>query len=55
MIDIDAIAEGLNRIIKIIKNRAFGFRTLQAFTDMIFLAVGDVDLPEQISVDFRTL
>ena len=51
----NAIAEGLNRIIKIVKNRASGFRTLQAFTDMIFLAVGDVDLPAQISEDFRTL
>ena len=51
----NAISEGLNRIIKIVKNRASGFRTLQAFTDMIFLAVGDVDLPAQISEDFRTL
>ena len=51
----NAIAEGLNRIIKIVKNRASGFRTLQAFTDMILLAVGDVDLPAQISEDFRTL
>jgi transposase len=51
----NAISEGLNRIIKIVKNRASGFRTLQAFTDMIFLAVGDVDLPAQISKDFRTL
>jgi len=51
----NSTAEGLNRIIKIVKNRASGFRTLQAFTDMIFLAVGDVDLPAQISEDFRTL
>ena len=51
----NAVAEGLNRIIKIVKNRASGFRTLQAFTDMIFLAVGDVDLPARISEDFRTL
>ena len=32
----NAMAEGLNRVIKIVKNRASGFRTLQAFTDMIF-------------------
>ena len=51
----NAIAEGLNRIIKIVKNRASGFRTLQAFTDMIFLSVGDVDIPAQIPEDFRTL
>ncbi|MDY6857593.1 MAG: ISL3 family transposase, partial [Thermodesulfobacteriota bacterium] len=51
----NAIAEGLNRIIRIVKNRASGFRTLQAFTDMIFLTVGDLDIPEQIPVKFRAL
>jgi transposase len=51
----NAIAEGLNRIIKIVKNRASGFRTLQAFMDMIFLSVGDVDIPAQIPEVFRTL
>lgn len=51
----NAISEGLNRIIKIVKNRASGFRTLDAFTDMIFLTVGDVDIPAQIPARFRTL
>ena len=51
----NAIAEGLNRIVKIVKNRASGFRTLEAFTDMIFLTVGDVDIPAQIALRFRTL
>lgn len=51
----NAVAEGLNRIIKIIKNRASGFRTLDAFTDLIFLCVGDVNIPEQIPARFRTL
>jgi len=51
----NAKAEGLNRIIKIVKNRASGFRTFQAFTDMIFLTVGDVDIPAQIPYNFRTL
>ena len=51
----NAVAEGLNRIIKIVKNRASGFRTLEAFTDMIFLTVGDVDIPAQIPARFRTL
>ena len=51
----NAIAEGLNRIIKIVKNRASGFQNLQAFTDMIFLTVGDVDIPAQIPAQFRTL
>jgi transposase len=51
----NAVAEGLNRIIKIVKNRASGFRSLQAFTDMIFLTVGDLDIPAQIPVRFRTI
>ncbi len=51
----NAVAEGLNRIIKIVKNRASGFRTLQAFADMIYLTVGDVNIPGQIPVKFRTL
>jgi len=49
----NAVSEGLNRIIKIVKNRASGFRTLQAFEDMIFLTVGDVDIPAQIPARFR--
>lgn len=51
----NAVAEGLNRVIKIVKTRASGFRTLSAFTDMIFLTVGDLDLPAQFPVSFRTL
>jgi len=51
----NAISEGLNRVIKIIKNRASGFRNLSAFTDMIFLTVGDVDIPAQIPATFHTL
>jgi transposase len=51
----NAKAEGLNRVIKIVKNRASGFRTLQAFTDMIFLTVGDVNIPAQIPSKFRVI
>ena len=51
----NAVGEGLNRIVKIVKNRASGFRSFDAFTDMIFLAVGDVDIPEQIPTRFRTV
>ena len=51
----NAIPEGLNRIIQIIKNRASGFRDLDPFSDMIFLVVGDVDIAEQIPARFRTL
>jgi transposase len=49
----NAMSEGINRIIKIVKNRASGFANLGAFTDMIFLTVGDVDIPAQIPDQFR--
>jgi transposase len=51
----NAIAEGLNRIVRIVKNRASGFRNLEAFSDMIFLTVGDLDLPARIPKPFRIL
>jgi len=51
----NAVGEGINRIIKIIKNRASGFRHLESFTDMIFLTVGDLDIPAQIPSELRTL
>ncbi len=51
----NAIAEGLNRIVKIVKNRASGFRTLDPFADMIYLTTGDVDIPAHIPSKFRTV
>ena len=51
----NAIAEGLNRIIKIVKNRASGFRTLDAFSDMIYLTVGDMDISGQIPARFQAI
>ena len=51
----NAVAERLNRIIRIVKNRGSGFRSPQAFLDMIFLTVGDLDIPDQIPVKFRTI
>ena len=33
------VGEGLNRIIKIVKNPASGYRNLDAFTDIIYLIV----------------
>ena len=49
----NAIAEGINRIIKIVKNRASGFRNLEVFSDIIYLTVGDVDISAQIPQGFR--
>lgn len=50
----NAVSEGINRIVKIVKNRASGFRHLASFADLIFLTVGDVDIPDQIPTKFRT-
>ena len=35
----NAVGEGLNRIIKIVKNRASGYRHLDHFADMIYLGL----------------
>jgi transposase len=51
----NAVGEGLNRVIKIVKNRASGFRTLESFADLIFLTVGDLDIPAQIPATLRHL
>ena len=51
----NAVGEGLNRIIRIVKNRASGYRGLDKFADIIYLTVGDLDIPAQISCDLRTL
>ena len=51
----NAVGEGLNRIVTIVKNRASGFRTLHAFADLISLTVGDLDIAEQIPSKFRPL
>src|SRR5438552_18857781 len=49
----NAAAEGLNRVIKIIKNRASGFRNLDSFADLILLTVGDLSIPDHISCGLR--
>lgn len=51
----NAVSEGLNRIAKIVKNRASGFRKLDPFSDLIMLTIGDLDIPEQIPTKFRTM
>lgn len=50
----NAVAEGLNRMIKILKNRASGFHKISVYSDMIYLKVGDLDIPAQIPDDFKT-
>lgn len=51
----NAVAEGINRIVKIAKNRASGFRGLENFADMIYLIVGDLDIPDHIPATLKTL
>lgn len=50
----NAVAEGLNRVIRMAKNRASGFRGLDPFADIIYLIAGDVDIQGKIPVKFRT-
>ena len=49
------MGEGINRLLKIVKNRASGFRGPEPFADLIFLTVGDLDIPTHIPSDLRTL
>jgi transposase len=51
----NAVAEGINRIVKIAKNRASGFRGLDNFADIIYLIVGDMDIPDHIPSTLRAL
>jgi transposase len=44
----NAVAEGLNRIIRQIRNRASGYRNVECFKDVIYLTLGDLDLPGEI-------
>ena len=39
-----AVGEGINRLRKIVKNRASGFRGLEPCADLIFLTIGDLDI-----------
>ena len=48
----NAKAEGINRIVKIVKNRASGFKHLEAFANMIYLTIGDLNIPDQIPARF---
>jgi len=51
----NAKGEGINRVLQMVKERACGFRTLEAFSDIIYLVAGDVDIPAGIPEKFRTL
>jgi len=51
----NAKGEGINRLLRMVNNRASGFATLEAFIDVIMLEVGDVDIPESFPKRFQTL
>jgi transposase len=50
----NAAAEGINRIIGIVRNRASGFKSFGSFADLIYLTTGDINLPDQIPAVFDT-
>jgi transposase len=51
----NAKGEGINRLLQLLKNRSSGFMNLEAYKDMIYLLVGDVDIPARIPERFRTI
>jgi transposase len=51
----NAVAEGINRKVKLAKHRASGYRGVEAFADMIYLIVGDLDIPAHIPSPLRSL
>jgi transposase len=51
----NAKGEGINRILQMVKGRASGFANLGAFSDLIFLVIGDLDIPAQIPKKFQTI
>jgi transposase len=50
----NAVGEGCNRICRMINTRATGFAALWAFADLIYLTIGDLDIPAQIPARFHT-
>jgi transposase len=51
----NAVAEGLNRLIKMGKNRASGFKSFEAFRSMMYLLVGDLNIADTIPREYRVL
>lgn len=51
----NAVSEGINRLIRQVNSRASGYRSFTAFTDIVYLSVGDLNIPAQIPSKFRTL
>lgn len=49
----NAVAEGLNRLIRMARNRASGYRRPDNFANMIYLIAGDLDIPGQIPAQNR--
>jgi len=51
----NAVGEGVNRVIRQVNSRASGYRSFDSFADIVYLTVGDLNIPEQIPAKFRTL
>jgi len=49
----NAVAESINRRVRQIRNWASGFTNLRHFINLIFLRMGDLDIPAQIAAPFR--
>jgi len=51
----NAVAEGINRKVKLAKHRASGYHGVAAFADMIYLIIGDLDIPAHVPSNLRSL
>ena len=49
----NAVAEGINRLLRMANNRASGFRSAGNFINMIYLIAGDLNLTDQIPEENR--
>lgn len=49
----NAAAEGINRLIRMARNRASGYRNPDNLGNMIYLIAGDLDIPAQIDAENR--
>lgn len=50
----NAAAEGINRLIRMARNRASGYRNPNNLANMIYVIAGDLDIPAQITPENRT-
>lgn len=51
----NAKGEGCNRVCRLVNTRAAGYANLESFADLVYLTIGDLDIPAQIPARFHTM